>query len=56
MEGVLGDVKVWDFIPRYCVYHWVVLGMDLHVRTRWSRALIVTIGVVDMVCYSDLEN
>jgi hypothetical protein len=33
-------------MPRFCSYHFVVAGIDLTVRTRWSSDDIVAAGVV----------
>lgn len=37
-DGSVADVKLSDFMPRYLVYHSMVAGMSLHVRTRWSMS------------------
>lgn len=44
MDGVAAEMKVSDFIPRFCSYHFWVVGMEETVRTRWSKEVIFAAG------------
>ena len=55
ISGVVVDTKDSDLIPRFCVYHSVVFGMDFTDRTRWSRDLIVADGDEDAILLTGRE-
>jgi hypothetical protein len=44
MEGVAAETKDSCFIPRFCSYHFWVVGMEETVRTRWSKEVIFAAG------------
>jgi len=44
MEGEAAETKDSCFIPRFCSYHFWVVGMEETVRTRWSRDVIFAAG------------
>lgn len=49
VSGVAEETKDSAFMPRYCVYHPIDLGIDATVRTRWSSDLIVAAGVEEAI-------
>ncbi len=49
MVGEEGEMKDSARIPRCCVYQERVAGMDLTVRTRWSRDVIVAARIGDAI-------
>ena len=44
-SGVAADTKDSDLMPRFWVYHLLVVGISFTVRTRWSSDLIVAARV-----------
>lgn len=56
MFGVALETNDSDLIPRFCSYHFAVEGMDLTVKTRWSRDLILAAGVVDAILLDHEES
>lgn len=44
MSGAALETNCSDCMPRFLSYHWVVLGMEATVRTRWSRDLMCAAG------------
>jgi len=51
ISGVAADVKDSDFMPRFVSYHFCVLGIEVTVRTMWSRDVIFAAGaVIFLIC------